>query len=102
MSSIAIFGAAGRAGRAITAEARPWPSGHRRCPGSAHGRRHHGGRRLGGPGDVTDPRSTAAIAPGHDAVVSAVTPASSPRPSPPSAASTTSSSSPPPTRSCTA
>ena len=79
MSSIAIFGAGGRAGRAITAEARD--RGHR-VTAVVRDPRRTGHRVTDGVpvvrGDVTDPRSTSAIARGHDAVVSAVTPASSP------------------------
>jgi uncharacterized protein len=79
MSSIAIFGAGGRAGRAITAEARE--RGHRvtavvRDPRKAGDITADGVSVVRG--DVTDPGSTATILRDHDAVVSAVTPASSP------------------------
>ncbi|MEV0154709.1 NAD(P)H-binding protein [Micromonospora sp. NPDC050686] len=75
MSSIAIFGAGGRAGRAVAAEAHR--RGHRvtavvRDPGK------HPGITSAVRGDVTDPRSVATIVPGHDAVVNAVSPASGP------------------------
>ncbi|MFI6235403.1 NAD(P)-dependent oxidoreductase [Micromonospora sp. NPDC050784] len=79
MSSIAIFGAGGRAGRAITAEARV--RGHR-VTAVVRDPQRTGDITADGisvvRGDVTDPRSTSAIVRGHDAVVSAVTPASSP------------------------
>ncbi|MGC5321542.1 NAD(P)-dependent oxidoreductase [Micromonospora arida] len=79
MSSIAIFGAGGRAGRAITAEARD--RGHR-VTAAVRDPRKAGDTTADGisvvRGDVTDPRSTATILHDHDAVVSAVTPASSP------------------------
>ncbi|MGW3788134.1 NAD(P)-dependent oxidoreductase [Micromonospora chokoriensis] len=79
MSSIAIFGAGGRAGRAITAEARE--RGHQvtavvRDPGRTGDIAADGISVV--QGDVTDPRSTSTITRGHDAVVSAVSPASSP------------------------
>jgi len=75
MNSIAIFGAGGRAGRAITAEARQ--RGHSvtavvrdpaRYPDLPTAIR----------GDVTDRQSVAAIVDGHDAAVNAVSPASGP------------------------
>jgi putative NADH-flavin reductase len=75
MSSIAIFGAGGRAGRAITAEAQRRghsvtavvrdPARHPDLPGAIRG-------------DVTDRQSVAAIVRGHDAAVNAVSPASGP------------------------
>ncbi|MFG1842416.1 NAD(P)-dependent oxidoreductase [Micromonospora sp. NPDC049175] len=79
MSSIAIFGAGGRAGRAITAEARA--RGHRvtavvRNPGTISDIGTDGVAVVRG--DVTDPHSTYTISEGHDAVVSAVSPASGP------------------------
>ncbi|MEU7607780.1 NAD(P)H-binding protein [Micromonospora sp. NPDC049204] len=79
MNSIAIFGAGGRAGRAITAEARA--RGHRvtavvRNPDPSNDIAADGVSVVRG--DVTDPRSTSTILHGHDAVVSAVSPASGP------------------------
>lgn len=79
MTKISIFGAGGRAGRAITAEARR--RGHQvtavvRDP-IKHSRVAGEGVRLAA-GDVTDRRAVAALAAGHDAVVHAVSPASSP------------------------
>ncbi|MEU8088926.1 NAD(P)H-binding protein [Micromonospora sp. NPDC049101] len=79
MSSIAIFGAGGRAGRAITAEARA--RGHRvtavvRNPETTSDIGTDGVTVVRG--DVTDPRSTFTISRGHDAVVSTVSPASGP------------------------
>ncbi|MET8045728.1 NAD(P)H-binding protein [Micromonospora sp. NPDC005215] len=79
MSSIAIFGAGGRAGRAITAEARA--RGYRvtavvRNPGTIEDIAADGVSVVRG--DVTDLRSTSTISRGHDAVVSAVSPASGP------------------------
>ncbi len=75
MTSIAIFGAGGRAGRAITAEAISRghtvtavvrePARHPDIPAAVRG-------------DVTDPESVAAIVRGHDAAVNAVSPASGP------------------------
>lgn len=69
MSSIIVFGAAGRAGRAAVAEARR--RGHQvtavvRAPGAHPG--------LDGltAGDATDPVQVARLAAGHDAAVSAV------------------------------
>ncbi|MDO3700167.1 NAD(P)H-binding protein [Micromonospora sp. C28SCA-DRY-2] len=75
MSSIAIFGAGGRAGRAVAAEARR--RGHRVTSVVRDPDRHPD---LTGAvrGDVTDPRSVSAIVPDHDAVVHAVSPASGP------------------------
>ncbi|WP_328418133.1 NAD(P)H-binding protein [Micromonospora sp. NBC_00389] len=75
MTSIAIFGAGGRAGRAVAAE--------------AHRRGHHVTSIVRNPnkhpditsavrGDVTNPQSVSAIVHGHDAVVHAVSPASGP------------------------
>lgn len=76
MGSIAIFGAGGRVGRAVTAEARA--RGHQitavvRDP-SAHSALAADGVRVVR-GDVTDPDSVPSA---QDAVVSAVTPASGP------------------------
>ena len=79
MSAIVIFGAGGRAGRAITAEARE--RGHHvtavvRDPGK------YGDIAADGVpvvrGDVTDPRGIASAASGHDAAVHAVTPFNGP------------------------
>lgn len=75
MTSIAIFGAGGRAGRAITAEAVSRghtvtavvrePARHPDLPAAVRG-------------DVTDPDSVATIVRGHDAAVNAVSPFSGP------------------------
>lgn len=59
-----MFGANGRAGRAVTAEARR--------------RGHHVTAATRTTADITDAGAVAAIAEGHDAAVHAVTPASSP------------------------
>ncbi|GIG87949.1 NAD(P)-dependent oxidoreductase [Plantactinospora endophytica] len=75
MTSIAIFGAGGRAGRAVAIE--------------AHHRGHHVTSVVRNPdkypdittavsGDVTEPESVASLVRGHDAVVHAVSPASGP------------------------
>ncbi|WP_457033293.1 NAD(P)-dependent oxidoreductase [Kitasatospora sp. P5_F3] len=69
MSSIIVFGAAGRAGRAITAEARR--RGHRvtavvRDPGAHPDAAAEGVLTAG---DVTDPAVVARLAAGHDAAV---------------------------------
>ncbi|BFV55604.1 NAD(P)-dependent oxidoreductase [Kitasatospora sp. CMC57] len=75
MSSIIVFGAAGRAGRAITAEARL--RGHRvtavvRDPGAHPETATEGGLTAG---DVTDPAVIARLAAAHDvAVVAAYAP----------------------------
>ena len=79
MSQIVIFGAGGRAGRAVTAEARD--RGHRvtavvRDPGR-YADLETGGVRLVR-GDVTDPVGVASAAYGHDAAVHAVTPFTGP------------------------
>ncbi|GAB3808047.1 NAD(P)-dependent oxidoreductase [Micromonospora zhanjiangensis] len=79
MSGIAIFGAGGRAGRAITAEARA--RGHRvtaavRNPPAADDLAAAGVSVV--QADVTDPHSTFTISRDHDAVISAVSPASGP------------------------
>ncbi|MEU4830667.1 NAD(P)H-binding protein [Streptosporangium sp. NPDC023615] len=76
---VVVFGAGGRAGRAITAEARE--RGHRvtavvRDPGRHPGIEAEGVRVVRG--DITDARSVSAIVPGHDAVVHAVSPFSGP------------------------
>ncbi|WP_328375037.1 NAD(P)H-binding protein [Micromonospora zamorensis] len=79
MSSVAIFGAGGRAGRAITAEA--LDRGHRVTAVVRNPRTTSAITADGisvAQGDVTDLRSTSAIPRGHDAVVSAVSPASGP------------------------
>ena len=79
MKSIVIFGAGGRAGRAVTAEARH--RGHHvtavvRDPG------RHGDVEAEGVsvvrGDVTDVRAIRSIVRGHDAAVHAVTPFNGP------------------------
>ncbi|MFG1874725.1 NAD(P)-dependent oxidoreductase [Sphaerisporangium sp. NPDC049003] len=79
MGGIVIFGAGGRAGRAITAEARD--RGHHvtavvRDPGR-YGHLEADGVSVVG-GDVTDAGEMSSIVRGHDAVVSAVSPASGP------------------------
>jgi putative NADH-flavin reductase len=79
MGGIVIFGAGGRAGRAITAEARS--RGHRvtavvRDPARHPSLAADGVRVV--EGDVRDPGATSTIPRGHTAVVSAVTPASGP------------------------
>ncbi|MET7419068.1 NAD(P)H-binding protein [Dactylosporangium sp. NPDC005555] len=79
MSDIVIFGAGGRAGRAITAEAHD--RGHQvtavvRDPDRHPDLTQDGVRVVRG--DVRDRAATASIPRGHAAVVSAVTPASSP------------------------
>jgi putative NADH-flavin reductase len=79
MSNIVIFGAGGRVGRAITAEARE--RGHHitavlRDPAK------HGDIKMDGVavvrGDITDARGVTAIVRGHDVAVHAVTPFSGP------------------------
>ncbi|MBY8871433.1 NAD(P)H-binding protein [Micromonospora sp. PLK6-60] len=75
MTSIAIFGAGGRAGRATAAEA------HRRgvhVTSVVRDPRRHPDIPAAVRGDVTDPQSISALAQGHDAVVHAVSPASDP------------------------
>ncbi|WCN79414.1 NAD(P)-dependent oxidoreductase [Micromonospora sp. LH3U1] len=77
MSSIAVFGAGGRAGRATTAEARQ--RGHTVTAVVRDPDKHRGitaDRVLRG--DVRDAASVAAVSSGHDAVVNAVSPASDP------------------------
>jgi putative NADH-flavin reductase len=79
MRSIVIFGAGGRAGRAITAEARE--RGHRvtavvRDPDKYRDVAADGVRVVRG--DVTDVQAISSIASGHDAAVHAVSPFSGP------------------------
>ncbi|WP_424531329.1 NAD(P)-dependent oxidoreductase [Sphaerisporangium viridialbum] len=79
MGGIVIFGAGGRAGRAVTAEARD--RGHRvtavvRDPGRYRHLAAEGVSVVGG--DVTDTREMPSIVRGHDAVVSAVSPVPGP------------------------
>lgn len=79
MVSIVVFGAGGRAGRAVTAEARE--RGHEvtavvRDPGKYRDIEKNGVRLVRG--DVTDVQAIASIASGHDAVVHAVSPFSGP------------------------
>jgi putative NADH-flavin reductase len=79
MARIAVFGAGGRAGRAVTAEARERghvvtavvrdPSTHRDIEADGVGVLR---------GDITHPQAVASAAAGADAAVHAVTPASSP------------------------
>jgi putative NADH-flavin reductase len=79
MSSIAIFGAGGRAGRAITAEARD--RGHQVTAVVRDPRKHSDIAADGVSvvqGDVRDLHATSTIPLDHEAVVSAVTPASGP------------------------
>ncbi|WP_327003256.1 NAD(P)H-binding protein [Dactylosporangium sp. NBC_01737] len=79
MGGIVIFGAGGRAGRAVTAEA--LHRGHQVTAVVRDPARHAG---LAGDGirvvqgDVRDPAATSTIPHGHKAVVSAVTPFSGP------------------------
>jgi uncharacterized protein len=79
MGSIAIFGAGGTAGRAITAEARS--RGHQ-VTAVVRNPRNHSDLATDGvrivQGDVRDRRATSSIPRAHEAVVSAVTPASAP------------------------
>ncbi|GIE75424.1 hypothetical protein Aph02nite_13740 [Actinoplanes philippinensis] len=75
MTSIVIFGAGGRAGRAVSAEAQ------RRGLQVTSVVRDPAEHRLPGRvvrGDVLDPASVAALVAGHDAAVNAVSPASGP------------------------
>ncbi|BCB89934.1 NAD(P)-dependent oxidoreductase [Phytohabitans suffuscus] len=76
MTNIAIFGAGGRAGRAVSAEARL--RGHSVTAVVRHPDRHPD-IPSAVRGDVTDPASVSAVVRGHDAVVHAVSPASGPR-----------------------
>jgi len=75
MTNIAVFGAGGRAGRAITAEA--LHRGHAVTTVVRNLARH---RDLPAAvrGDITDAAQVAAIVRGHDAAVNAVSPASGP------------------------
>ncbi|MDW3847743.1 NAD(P)H-binding protein [Micromonospora sp. BRA006-A] len=75
MTSIVVFGAGGRAGRAITAEAHR--RGHR-VTGVVRDRARHPGLTSAVRGDVTDPEAVTSIGYGHDAAVHAVSPASGP------------------------
>jgi putative NADH-flavin reductase len=79
MSSIAIFGAGGRAGRAITSEASE--RGHH-VTAVVRDSGKYGGIRAEGvsvvQGDVTDAERISFVVRGHDAVVHAVTPFSGP------------------------
>lgn len=79
MKSIVVFGAGGRAGRAVTAEARE--RGHRvtaavRDPAKYRDLETDGVAVVGG--DVTDVAAVRSIAPGHDAAVHAVSPFTGP------------------------
>ncbi|MFC4530403.1 NAD(P)-dependent oxidoreductase [Sphaerisporangium dianthi] len=79
MSGIVIFGAGGRAGRAVTAEA--LDRGHRvtavvRDPDKHRDIAADGVRVLRG--DITDLQAVSSIVPGHDAAVHAVSPFSGP------------------------
>jgi putative NADH-flavin reductase len=79
MSGIVIFGAGGRAGRAVTAEARE--RGHHvtavvRDPDKYRDVAADGVRVVRG--DVTDIQAISSIAPGHDAAVHAVSPFAGP------------------------
>ncbi|GAA5011936.1 NAD(P)-dependent oxidoreductase [Actinopolymorpha pittospori] len=79
MTSIAIFGAGGRAGRALTAEART--RGHQVTAVVRDPNRHAGIEAVGVTvvrGNVTDTEHIPAIVRGHDAVVHAVSPFSGP------------------------
>ncbi|GGP34224.1 NAD(P)-dependent oxidoreductase [Saccharothrix coeruleofusca] len=71
MGRIVVFGAGGRAGRAVVDEARA--RGHEVTAVVRDPRRHPGVR-----GDVTDPRSVAELVAGHDAAVQAATPVTGP------------------------
>ena len=74
MTSIVVYGAGGRAGRAVTAEARRRGvrvTGVVRDPG-----RHRVDADRVVPGDVLAAEAVAALVRGHDAVVNAVSPAS--------------------------
>ncbi|WP_436534136.1 NAD(P)-dependent oxidoreductase [Actinoplanes sp. HUAS TT8] len=75
MSSIVIFGAGGRAGRAIRTEA--LSRGHEVVAVLRDPQRHPDIDNAVR-GDITDPDSVAAIVAGHDAAVNAVSPASGP------------------------
>ncbi|MFE9247468.1 NAD(P)-dependent oxidoreductase [Streptomyces sp. NPDC007088] len=79
MSGIVVFGAGGRAGRAVTREARR--RGHQVTAVVRDPRRHAGieadGVRLLG-GDITDPRAVALASEGQHAAVHAVSPFTGP------------------------
>ncbi|WBC08668.1 NAD(P)H-binding protein [Micromonospora sp. WMMA1947] len=75
MTSIVVFGAGGRAGRAITAEAHR--RGHR-VTAVVRDPARHPDLTSAVRGDVTDPETVTSIGYGHDAVVHAVSPASGP------------------------
>ncbi|RBQ06560.1 NAD(P)H-binding protein [Micromonospora sp. WMMC264] len=75
MTSIAVFGAGGRAGRAVTAEAHR--RGHR-VTAVVRDPARHPDLTSAVRGDVTDPETVTSIGYGHDAVVHAVSPASGP------------------------
>jgi putative NADH-flavin reductase len=75
MTNIAVFGAGGRAGRAVTAEA--LNRGHA-VTAVVRDLTRHPDLPAAVRGDVTDAAEVAAIVHGHDAAVNAVSPASSP------------------------
>jgi uncharacterized protein len=75
MTNIAVFGAGGRAGHAVTAEA--LGRGHI-VTAVVRDPARHPDLRAAVRGDVTDADGAAAILRGHDAVVNAVSPASNP------------------------
>jgi hypothetical protein len=79
MSKIVVFGAGGRAGRAVTAEARA--RGHQ-VTAVVRDTAKHAGLKAGGAhlvrGDITDPRDVAAAGRDHIAAVHAVSPFSGP------------------------
>jgi uncharacterized protein len=75
MTRIAVFGAGGRAGRAVTAEA--LSRGHT-VTAVVRDPARHPDLRTAVRGDITDPDAVAAILRDHDAAVDAVSPASNP------------------------
>jgi uncharacterized protein len=75
MTNIAVFGAGGRAGRAITAEA--LSRGHA-VTAVVRDLARHPDLPAAVRGDVTDAEEVAALVHGHDAAVNAVSPASGP------------------------
>jgi putative NADH-flavin reductase len=75
MTNIAVFGAGGRAGRAVTAEA--LSRGHT-VTAVVRDPTRHPDLRPAVRGDITDAEGVAAILRGHDAAVDAVSPASDP------------------------
>jgi putative NADH-flavin reductase len=79
MADIVIYGAGGRAGRAVTAEAR---AREHRVTAVVRDPARHGDLETDGVrvvrGDVTDRATAAAIVRGHDAVVNAVSPFTGP------------------------